>query len=252
MDFYDTFNLGARVSYIRDASINRYEVKGEGMLLSTLKKLYSNLEEAECDSGLLKNVKSWINRLNRTYKKGERINGKDGRELWDSTDKWIDRIRKEFLNRPCIELLRKGALNQTELLKTSAGKPSAFFSEQVWKDLPAIARSDFSDSSKCLLTRASTPAAMVGLRGVESVVRKYYSFEIGQECGKRSLGVVLRELRKSPNVNTKLLSYIDYIRSEKRNLTQHPDKIFTQREAERIFMEIINAVHDIYAEMISP
>lgn len=252
MDFYNAFNLGDRMSYIRHAAVHKYQVKGEGMLLFALKDLYSDLEMAEFETGLLKSVKSSISHLNRTYKKGENLNTKDGKKLRDLSERWINRTRRELLRRPCIEFFRKGALSQEELLKTSANEPSAFFIEQVWKDLPTIARSDFSDSAKCLLTQASTPAAMVALRGVESVVRKYYLLKTAQKFEKKSLGVIIRELRKVPDINPKLLNYIDYIRSEKRNLAQHPDKIFTQREAERIFMEIINAVHDIYAEIIRP
>lgn len=46
-------------------------------------------------------------------------------------------------------------------------------------------------------------------------------------------------------INKQLILYMDYIRSEKRNIAQHPTRIFTQKEAERMFMEIVCATHDI-------
>ena len=47
-----------------------------------------------------------------------------------------------------------------------------------------------------------------------------------------------------------MLNNLDFLRSEKRNIAQHPEKIFSQKEAERIFMDIISAVHDIYEDMV--
>jgi hypothetical protein len=67
---------------------------------------------------------------------------------------------------------------------------------------------------------------------------------------RKNLGMIVQELHKVPQINRKLLDYLDYIRSEKRNIAQHPDKIFTKRESERIFTEIVSATHDIYADKV--
>ena len=150
--------------------------------------------------------------------------------------------------RPFIEF-KKGALNQKALIFTSEGKPSNIFDKKVWKALPKIAQSDFSDAAKCLLVEASTPATMVALRGIEAVIRRYYAQKTKKASEKKNLGSIIKELHKTPQANKKLLDYLDYIRSEKRNIAPHPDKVFTQREAERIFMEIVSATHDIYAEI---
>jgi hypothetical protein len=89
---------------------------------------------------------------------------------------------------------------------------------------------------------------MVGLRGIGAIIKKYYSVRIG-DPKKKMLAELIEELKRLPNANKKLLGYLDYIRAEKRNLAQHPNKSFTQKEAERIFMEMINAVHDIFADI---
>jgi phage-related protein len=83
-------------------------------------------------------------------------------------------------------------------------------------------------------------------------VRDYYTNKTGKDSGKRSLGEILDELKSLPQINRKFLGYMDYIRSEKRNMAQHPTRVFGQREAERTLMEIVNAVHDIYAETLQP
>ena len=63
------------------------------------------------------------------------------------------------------------------------------------------------------------------------------------------MDTLIKEMRELPDANKKLLDYMDYLRSEKRNLAQHPNKTYSQGEAERVLMEIINAVHDIFSDM---
>lgn len=247
MDFSDIFELGTFIEFIR-LSDTGHEVKGKGWLLDILD--HSSILLAFCDiedEDLWAEIQQWIRKLDRTYKKGQKISKKTGKELSIEAERWQDLIYKALSARPFIEF-GKGALNQKALVLTSEGKPSNIFNKKVWKDLPHIAQSDFSDSAKCLLVGASTPATMVALRGIEAVIRRYYTLTTKKSPEKKNLGTIIRELHKMPQTNEKLLDYLDYIRSEKRNIAQHPDKIFTQREAERIFMEIVNATHDIYAE----
>lgn len=66
---------------------------------------------------------------------------------------------------------------------------------------------------------------------------------------KKILYQIIDELKNLPDANTKLLGYLDYLRSEKRNLAQHPNKTYSQGEAERGLMHIINAVHEIFSNM---
>lgn len=248
MDFSDLWELATNTEFIRHSDTG-HEVKGKGWLLDSLYDLCDYLEICEIeDKSISESVQEWIRKLDRMYKKGQKIKKQDGKELSEDADRWQDLMYKEICARPFIEF-RKGALNQKALVLTSEGKSSRIFGKKVWKVLPKIAQSDFSDAAKCLLVEASTPATMVTLRGIEAVIRRYYAQKTKKAPEKRNLGTIIKELLKMPQTNKKLLSYLDYIRSEKRNIAQHPDRIFTQREAERIFMEIVSATHDIYAEL---
>lgn len=250
MDFSEIFELATTVEFIRNSGTAVHEVKGKGWLVDMLNHfLYLSDVCGIEDEQVLENVKIWIPRLKRTYKKGQKIKKQDGNELSTDAERWLDLIYKELCARPCIEF-QKGVLNQQALVSTSKGKPSNIFDRKVWKSLPKIARNDFSDAAKCLLVGASTPATMVALRGIEAVIRRYYSLKAKKAVGRKNLGSIIEELQRIPNANEKLLEYMDYIRSEKRNIAQHPTKIFNQREAERIFMEIVSATHDIYAEIL--
>ena len=255
MDLYDSFVLGGDIEYLKNVEEVRPIVKErkerprELSLARIFRRVRESLVDYEIDGPLLEETDRWMKRIKREYKAGETLRKAEAKELSEDASKWEAMIWRPLLERPIVELTRKGALNPKALLATSNREPSSLFEVKIWKNLPSVARSDFCDAARCLLVEASTPASMVALRGFEALVREYYRLKIGKESGKKALGFIIRELRKVPDINTRLLGYIDYIRSEKRNLAQHPDKIFTQKEAERIFMEIIDVVHNIYAEM---
>lgn len=254
MDLFDAFVLGGDVEYLKNAEVIMPTAKERGpgrelSLMDVLRRIRRNLTEFGINETMARLVEEWITKLRREYRAGQEIEQKDSEALGEDADTLEALLERALLDRPVIEFTRRGALNQRALIATSRGDSSSIFDEKIWDGLPIIAKSDFADAAKCLLFEASTPAAMIALRGMEGVIRGYYEFSIGRECGKKSLGSITKELRSLPYANTKLLDYIDYLRSEKRNLAQHPDKVFTQREAERIFMEIISAVYDIHSEI---
>lgn len=247
LDFGEIWELGTLLGWISCSDYGEHEVKGKGWLINQLQELMDLIDVCEIeDQMVVGNIEEWIDRLKRKYKVGQKISKKDGEELRDDSERWQDLIYKEICTRPCIEFER-GALSQRALVQTSKGKPNSVFERKIWLKLPEIAKSDFSDAAKCLLIGASTPATMVGLRGIESVIRKFYFTKTGKRATGKLLGNIISELENVPKMNKQLLGYLDYIRSEKRNIAQHPTRIFTQKEAERIFMEIVAATHDILA-----
>jgi hypothetical protein len=251
VDFSDVFEFGATIEFIRQSDLASYEVKGKGWLVEMLYAAMGFFSMCKIDDKIIfDNIAEWIARLEKNYRKGQKISKKDGKELSDDADHWQTLISKELCARPCIEFER-GALNQKALVDTSEGKPSSIFEKKVWNEIPKIAQSDFSDAAKCLLAGAATPATMVGLRGIEAVIREYYILKTSKPAEKEDLFDIIKKLEQMPQINKKLLGYIDYIRAEKRNIAQHPNNVFTQREAERTFMEIVCATHDIYADLPS-
>lgn len=251
LDFADVFEFRATLEFIRQSDSAGYEVKGKGWLIEMLYAAMGFLSICEIDDEIIfGDLGDWILKLEKNYKKGQKINKKDGKELSEDADRWQTLMSKELCARPCIEFQR-GALNQKALVDTSEGKPSSIFEKKVWKELPKIAQSDFSDAAKCLLAGAATPATMVGLRGIEAVIREYYTLKTSKPAEKEDLFDIIKKLEQMPRINKKLLGYIDYIRAEKRNIAQHPNNVFTQREVERTFMEIVCATHDIYADIPS-
>ena len=60
----------------------------------------------------------------------------------------------------------------------------------------------------------------------------------------------LESRAKELKIRHTFLGYLDYIRDAKRNFAEHPNKIFDQREAELIFMQVLNLVQDTYTEIL--
>lgn len=200
MDFSDVLQLGTTLEYVRNSDYGTHEVKGKGWLVDMLVQLSALIVVCEIeDEWTLESIEKWIRRLNRTYKKGQSIKKQLGKELSDDANAWQDLIYKELCSRPCIEF-QKGALNQRALVRISDCRASNIFETKVWRALPKIARSDYSDAAKCLLIGASTPATMVALRGMESVIRKYYSLKTKQPAGKKkSWGYYWRTQKNARN-----------------------------------------------------
>ena len=256
MDLYSAFEFGGNVEYIKHilCLVDRPIIKdrkrtGPVCVIDILRQISNELATEGFDDDTQDLVSMWITKFEREYKAGDEIKPEDAEALIDYMKELETLISRELLNRPSLELCRNGALNHKALLETSRKQPSSIFERDIWEQLPSIAKSDFSDAAKCLLVEASTPATMVALRRMETMVKNYYCLKKEEKCGKKSLDTIIKELRSLPNANAKLLDYVDYLRSEKRNLAQHPNKTYSQGEAERVLMEIINAVHDLFSDI---
>ena len=253
LDLYLAYRLGTLVEYLGNSKyvlpIVKTRKTTENLpILHAFREIRDLLAEFDIGDLIEDKVCYWINRLGRDYKSNQQITEDDSKEISSDGSSLADLFTNELLTQTTLELVYDGCLNIEDLLQTSKGKRSVIFDRKIWTKLPKIAKSDFSQGATCLLAGAYTPAAMVLLRGMEEIIRKYYRSQIGAP-EKKSLFDLIDELKKIPKANTKLLGYLDFIRAEKRNFAAHPTKIFTQVEAERIFMHIVNAVHDIYSEL---
>ena len=253
MDLRDAFEMGHRLQYIRRSEWLEPNVKGEYLLLDNLKRFESLLKENDLNHDVQDDISKWIKKLDKNYEEEQEITKDDARRLSRKAREWQVLVSRLLGERRVLELIRIGALNQEALLALSKGEPSAFVDEETWNSLSDIEKSDFSDAAKCLLAGIPTPAVMVALRGAEATVKNYYKFKTGKSSKKKTWGPMVEELQsraKELKIQGTFLGYLDYIRDAKRNFAEHPNKIFGQREAELIFMEVVNLVQDTYAEVL--
>lgn len=194
-----------------------------------------------------------MKRLDKDYSKEDEITDDDASELYEDAKRWLKEMFRILANRNILETTTSGVLNQEALVHLSNEESSAFFDEKTWTRLSEIEKSDFSNSAKCLLAGIPTPAAIIALRGAEATVKKYCEFKTCDSAEKKQWGPIVRELKTRAtelNIKATFLGFLDYIRDAKRNFAAHPNKIYTQREAELVFMQVMNLVQDTYTEII--
>ncbi|GAH05264.1 unnamed protein product, partial [marine sediment metagenome] len=130
--------------------------------------------------------------------------------------------------------------------------PSEYFPEHVWDKLTDIEKSDYSDSAKCFMLDSGTPSVMVSLRGAEASLRNYFETISGEPAEKKTWGQMTNALKTKAEelgIDDSFISFLDYIGKAKRNIAQHPNKIYSIREAVIIFMQTVAMVEDIYAKI---
>lgn len=114
----------------------------------------------------------------------------------------------------------------------------------VFESLPAIAQSDFSEAGRCIAYEVATAAAFHLMRGTEDVLRWFHKSVI-KRGGKATMwGPIVNELRARRNPPPKtLLDNLDNLRSNFRNPTQHPEKIYDIQEAQDLLSLSLDVVN---------
>jgi len=246
MDLQQAYVIGEILQYItRTPSLKAY-VKGDGFIIDNLRVILYYLKEFSLSPITQREIEGMIKKFEDAYEKEKPLTGEDAEMITEKVKLWADRINNELAERIVVEVFTDGTLNFKKLL--SGGK--SFFPEDIWNTLSDISKSDLNDACNCLLTRSWTPAVMISLRALEDSIRKFYNFKTGNDPQKKGWKNILDELSKIQDINKTLLGYLDYIR-EIRNTAEHPDEVFDQMEAERVFHQVVNMIIVINQE-ISP
>ncbi len=155
---------------------------------------------------------------------------------------WQDRIERELSNIRVIRLFEGTDLNPEKLMNGA----KSFFSEEIWNLMKDIEKADLDDGCRCITLQAWTPASMITMRAVESVLRSYYQKITGNEPKAKTWGIILGELKNNESADKTLIGYLDYLR-EIRNKLQHPDARFGQFETEAIFHHALHIANILYS-----
>jgi hypothetical protein len=238
MELLDVFVLGEQIEGLHDWCVSRAKVKGKQGLLTRLNwvaleinRLGFQLETRQLDQ--------WVARLTR-YRGTKRLKVNDSIELGEVIHSWRGLIGKELFDRPIMEV---HAVNLRPI--DLANGPRAFVDPANWRRLSRISRNGLKDATKSLAADAPTASVMVCFRVAEDLVRRYYRFKIGGEA-PTSWKETLVQLTKTQGKS--IIGHLDYLR-DRRNQAEHPDRIFTMEEAERVFMAVVDLIHEIYSEI---
>ena len=158
-------------------------------------------------------------------------------------DVWNDRIFWKLNSINIFQLTTESNLN-TEKLSIGA---KSFFNEDIWYKMQKIEQEDLADGCRCLSLQAWTPAAMITIRVIESLLGTYFKNQTGNDLpDKPTMGSLIKQLEKNPNADQEFIGYFNYLRTV-RNKLQHPDTRFTQFEAEDIFNQAIHIINQVYS-----
>lgn len=248
----DMYKLGLWIHQFRVVEYVLPKVKGEGNLLSGMQTAKDISVELEIGGDCTAEIYEWIKRLNSNYDDESRIKKEDAQKLYNDSNRWNERFHRDLRKKNVLETKLESGLNPEELLKMANSKPSGFIREEVWNGLTEIEKSDFSDAARCLLLGAATPSVMVGLRGAEASVRNYYRCKTKMEPRDKTWRQLTTELKSEAakfGIKDAFIGYLDYVGETKRNFAQHPNSVYTLKQAVIIFMQVVSLIEDIYTEI---
>lgn len=197
--------------------------------------MFKNSKFEETQNKARSEMNEWASYLTNSYVeqstpfgKPVKIMQKDARKLAQSCHNWVETIMRSFKEDGTV-------LINSENLKE-------VFSNETMQQLDFLTWHDLNEGIDSIFNFLPTASAMILLRAGENLVRQYYTRLTGKE-GK-SWNKMIKDLTDMKKGNEKFLGYLSYL-GDKRNETQHPDKIYTQQEAERILLNLKDIMTEI-------
>ena len=238
------YTQGMILNYLEHTPYTLPQVKGENFIIHNLRRIQNTLKEHNISTITQDEIEKTIQLLEISYTKRQLISKEDAVSLNENVIRWAHRIQAEFNEKIVIEIFTEGTLNFKKLLVGG----QSFFPDDVWNSLSEISMSDLNDACLCLLTQSWTPAVMISLRASEDSIRNLYKIKTGKDVNKKAWNTIIKELKQVKDINSNLLNYLDYVRGI-RNTADHPDKIFDQMEAERLFHQVVDMIIVINQEL---
>jgi len=129
--------------------------------------------------------------------------------------------------------------------KLSLGAES-FFDIKIWNKMSNLEKDDLDDGCRCISLQTWTPAGMITMRVIESVLRNYYQKITSNDPEGKMWGPMLIELKSIPSANQKLVGYFEYLK-DIRNALQHPEARLSQFESEDVYHHAIHILNTFYS-----
>lgn len=167
---------------------------------------------------------------NDLIKKGKDvIKGNDKKVILGKAYSWYNLVQNLFGN--CLF---------STLSEDAAQK---LFPSEIGNQIGKESEDGIQDGISCLIYSLPTPAAMIFFRVAEKELRNYVS-KIGDEpCYQWYKN--LEKLQNNITANKSIVKDFDWLK-DKRNEAEHPDKRYTQEEAEEILHRLSGLLMSIY------
>lgn len=256
----DAFTLGQAVEYLRQGSINGYEV-GEAngdKIFGVLEEVKIILQSREIDSPVSGKVSQFLTDIESEYgSPDEKLDSKNAEELERQATTWANLLQQDLKKERRLPVAETGMMDAQELLES----PESMFSKPVWNWLHQRPKSDIQEACRSVVVDSPTASVMLSLRAAEHCLREWHEDQTGNEL-EAAWGRVLDRLiheyvddseEMSPQEQLSslppVLSNLYYLK-EKRNEVNHPEKSPDNSEARRTLMLVAGTISDIFDETV--
>jgi hypothetical protein len=255
------YHIARYIQYLKERDVDdpvvydngSIEKNRVGYILFVMQQLRDLLNQHGLAQGEIHELNRLIDMFEDKYTKvyaSKKINYEDLMKMLRCIERIEALVKSELRGRSFLEISFSGILNYRELL--SKGISMLFSDEKILDSVSTIIKYDLEEAIKALAYDVSTASAMISLRAVEGALRELYAALSGESEVKEGWKQVLDKvtsLIEQKNLGTKeLMGYLDYIRVV-RNKAEHPDKIFTKKEAELILIQCVRAIEEIYEQL---
>ena len=264
MNLENIFNIGSLLGDCKIWTASPTDSPFYQALPTPLNMLKNKLENLEIQEGTIKEIEKIIeicneavdiNKQRKAIEGGQKI--KDLEKFQKRLDQifkkivenlikklpiWEDRIINELIKIKVVKLSTNTNLNPEKL---SLGAKS-FFDIKIWDEISNLEKDDLEDGCRCISLQAWTPAGMIIMRVIESVLRNYYQKQTSNNPTGKMWGQMLTDLKSIPSANQKLVGYFEYLK-DIRNALQHPEARLSQFESEDVFHHAMNILNTFYS-----
>lgn len=252
VSYSDLFYLGY-LYHILSSDIKNHKVKPrdeDWTALNVLTKFQDKLRYLGIqDIALDKFLDETIIKLDGYKKEQINISEEDAEDIQQNFNAMWDHIVNDLLKERKLILEVEDTTINPKKLRNGV---SAFFNEGEIKKMPEGIQQDLKDGMTNILLGLWTPSVMLNLRAVEGELRSFYRKKTDKSAVPHTgrfmnWGKILKDLR-GKKIKRELMVDLGYLNG-KRNEAQHPDKRFSQQEAEIIFNRTLYVMEGMLNEL---
>lgn len=131
--------------------------------------------------------------------------------------------------------------------------PNRMFADGVFAKLNLISKFDLYEAFSCLVFSRATAGAFHMLRASEAILRSYYEWTIKRGRDKNPTWAnMVRTLSLKRHKRASLLQKLDFIRTNYRNPTAHPDAVYSVVDLQDLIGLCIDVINEMTKDLPEP
>lgn len=223
--------MGTALRFLQDCDTSA-TVKGDGGLINNIDRLLAGFQNyampvSDRAAAGIKNLKEEL----KKYEPDQKLTTEKAAEIKKLASDLRNTIGAEALG-IYVFMVGEKFYQVDKLLNCM----EELIGRSVYQKMPEVARFDFDEAGKCIAFERPTASAFHMLRGTEDVLKHFYLSAVKRGRLKvLTMGSMSKHLKERKIPGCDFLGVLDIIRTTFRNPTQHPEKIYSMEETQRLF-----------------